>query len=220
MAALSLEESPESSASAAWSTGSALSEETPGVLSRSLAAPYEDGLSVLEGLLSSGGFAAVEARFVAPPASSHELLHPEQLASGGSVMPPLPLPVAPGPGWQLTYTDVLGEQAWRSVLEQWLPASEAREFAAGWTADRVSVFERAGATALRWELRSSAPARALGDRVCAALGLRPAEWACGAHPDTGVVAVLARGTRLGFASLVGASQRASCRELQRWLAAD
>jgi hypothetical protein len=221
VAALSLEESPESSASAAWNTSPAPSEQTPGIVSRSLAAPYEDGLSVLEGLLSSGGFAAVEARFAAPPASSHELLHPELLASGGSELARLPLPVAPGPGWQLTYTDVLGEQAWRSVLEQWVPRSLARELAANWAADRVSFFKLAGATALRWELRSSAPAGALGGRVCVGLGLRAAEWACGAHPDTGVVAVLVRGTRLVFASLsAGASERASCRELQRWLAAD
>jgi hypothetical protein len=221
VAALSLQESPESEASAAWNTRSELAEETPGVVSRSLAAPYEDGLSVVEGLLSSGGFAAVEARFVDPPASSHELLHPERHAAAGPALGRLPLPVAPGPGWQLTYTDVLGEQAWRGVLEQWLPRSEARELAADWAADRVSCFEQEGATALRWELRSSAPARALGERVCAGLGLRAAEWACGAHPEGGVVAVLVRGTRLVFASLSSrGGSEASCRELQSWLAAD
>lgn len=228
VAALSLEEPPESSASGVESALAAQSDETPAIVWRSLATPYEDGLSVVEGLLSSGGFAAVEARFAAPPASSHELLHPE-LASGGSgqarlplPLPlPLPVPVAPGPDWQLTYTDVLGEQAWRSVLEQWLPPSEARQWAAAWAADRVASFERDGVTALRWEFRSSAPAGDLGARVCAGLGLHAGQWACAAHRDAGVVAVLVRGRRLVFASLsAGGSERASCRELERWLGAD
>jgi len=226
VAALSLEESPDSSGGASWSpsgTEATPAAETPGVLSRSLAAPYLDGPAVVEGLTSNGGFAAVDARFRVPPASSHELLHPERLAPGGSQLARLPVPAAPGPGWQLTYTDVLGEQAWRSVLEEWARVSEARELAADWAADRVSMFEQAGVIALRWELRSSSAARAqtLAARVAAGLGLHAAEWACGGHRDTGVVAVVVRGTRLALASLsAGSAEHGGCRELQAWLSAD
>jgi hypothetical protein len=202
VAALSLQEEPSESPG---STESTLSGQTPGVLSRSLAAPYLDGPGVVEGLLSSGGLAAVEARFRDPPSSSHDLLHPELLARHGAERARLPIPGAPGPGWQLTYSDVLGEQAWRSVLEEWAPANEAREFAADWAADRVSMFEQAGVTALRWELRSSPAARVqtLAATLRAGLGLRAGEWACGAHRDSGVVAVLVRGPRLVIASSSG-----------------
>jgi len=227
VAALGLADPPESSGdsagSAGESTGSTPSADTPGVLTRSLAAPYIDGAGVVDRLTSSGGFAAVDARFRHPPASSHELLHPDGLARDGAGGSRLPQPEAPGPGWQLTYTDVLGEQAWRSVFEEWVSPGEAQELAAHWVADRVSIFEHAGVTALRWEFRASAaaPARAIAARLRAGLGLRAGDWACGAHRDTGVVAVLVRGARLVIASLdAGGAERASCRELQTWLAAD
>jgi len=200
----------------------------PGVLTRALAAPYLDGRARLSELLAQGGFAAVDAALHDPPPSSHELLHGARTSSGVA----LPAFTVPGPGFRLVYSDVPGEQSLRSVLEEWADETVAAELASGWAADRVSTFVDREDTALVWELCLDRPERAvaiaglLRDGLhLAAMGARGqaappvTEWSCGAHSDSGVVAVARRAARLVFASFSEAPEERGCASLRAWLQA-
>jgi hypothetical protein len=206
----------------------------PDVLLRSLAAVYEDGREFVEPLLAAGGFGAVDALFRDPPGTTHELLHP--LVAAGEALAPLgPVP-APEATWRLEYTDVLGEQTWRTVLEEWLPEAEAAQAASGWRGDRLSVFERGNATALVWQLRSDTKTRDAGrsalraqfgatrphatpgkEVVGPARGRVPNDFACRPHRDQGVVGVLSDTHDLWFMSLDDhESVDATCLDLGSW----
>jgi len=201
----------------------------PGVIARSLAAPYLDGRARVRELLAQGGFAAVDAELRDPPRSSHELLH-GAAASPSAVLAGF---AAPGRGFRLVYSDVLGEQSLRCVLEEWAPRALAAELASGWAGDRVSTFGSTEDGALVWELAFDRPERAaaVSSLLVAQLRLpRPrrapsgaaplvAEWTCGAHGDSGVVAVDRRGARLVFASLSEIPVSGGCVPLQAWVRA-
>jgi hypothetical protein len=198
--------------------------DTPGVLWRSLAAVYEDGRAFVDPVLAAGGWSAVDALFADPPRTTHELLH-------GVSSAPQPLSVAhaasPGPDWTLVYSDVLGEQTWRIVLEEWLPESAARRVASSWAGDRLSAFDRPGATALAWELRFDIPAQGILEAVRkrfrapthrgeVAQGLSRNPFECRAHRDEGVVATQADGPRLWLLSLTDQRTDAACHALAQW----
>ena len=200
------------------------SAQVPGVIACSLAAPYLDARARVSELLASGGFAALDALFVDPPRSTHQLLHPGEPAGSPSAEPAL---LAPGSDWSATYHDVLGEQSLRCVLEQWVSDAEAATLAGSWAADRVSSFAGGGETAIVWELTFDRPARAadVAQLLVAHLDLRPAsgrasapvsEWNCGAHSDSGVVGVLRRGVRVVFASL-SVPVSGGCVSLEKWI---
>jgi len=135
--------------------------------------------------------------------------------------------------FRLVYSDVLGEQSLRCVLEEWAPRALAAELASGWVGDRVSTFGSTEDGALVWELAFDRPERAaaVSSLLVAQLRLpRPrrapsgaaplvAEWTCGAHGDSGVVAVDRRGARLVFASLSEIPVSGGCVPLQAWVRA-
>jgi hypothetical protein len=202
--------------------------DLPGVLLRSLEAPYRDGQTLVAQALEEGGFRAVDRWLRAPPASTHALLHPR-----ASDEPTMPLPEFPAPGadWQQSYTDVLGEQSLRVLLEEAEPV-RAAELAAGWRADRISVFQRGEQVALLWEVELAAEDAATGleplfhrgilqlERTEAAL--QGARWTCAAHSDAGVIATAHRERRWVFGSLTPGSQivtaAAQCASLRDWVA--
>ena len=112
----------------------------PRILKRSIVAPYVDGLAFVNALRRTGGWAAVDAAWRDLPATSEQILHPEKYRAhelGATV--PLPAPPPSGPDL-LIYHDVLGEQALRLALEEWVPRVTATESAAGWGGDAVAVF--------------------------------------------------------------------------------
>jgi hypothetical protein len=200
----------------------------PGVIARSLAAPYLDGRARVRELVEQGGFPAVDAELRDPPRSTHELLH----GSAASPSAVLGAFAAPGPGFRLVYSDVLGEQSLRSVLEEWAPRALAMELASGWVADRVSTFVSTEDGALVWDLAFDRPERAaaVSSLLAAQLRLRPerrapsgaappgTEWTCGAHSDAGVIAIARWGARLVFASLSEVPISGGCVPLEAWVA--
>lgn len=208
--------------------------EVPGVLMRSFAAAYEDGRAFVEPVLARGGFGAVDELFKAPPATTHDLLHP--LLPSRESMPSLGPAAAPGSDWELGYSDLLGEQTWRIVLEEWLPDARAERGAAGWLGDRLTLFEHGGATALVWQLRSEAGALgAVRSAMLQQFGATPltitvaasrtgrlrssrrGDFDCRPHRDLGVVGVLSDTRDLWFMSLEGdTSVDASCHALAAW----
>jgi hypothetical protein len=194
----------------------------PGVIVRSLAAPYLDARARVDELLTQGGFPAVDRALAQPPASSHQLLHPGSSAA----LPALDEFPAPSSAYQAVYSDVLGEQSLRCVLEEWVAVAPAAELAAGWAADRVSVFASDADVAVVWELalqRSEVAAAiaallaaASGPAVQVRAGASVAEWNCGADSDGAVVGVLRQGGRVKFGSFRHAMGR-GCAALERWL---
>ncbi|RYZ02824.1 MAG: hypothetical protein EOO73_30025 [Myxococcales bacterium] len=147
---------PESLFQAQSVLGAAAVTEAPPVLVRSLLAPYIDGLSFTNALRRQGGFAAVDAAWRTPPASTEQLLHPAKFLSREAPLI-VPLPSAPSFAPELTerFHDVMGEQMVRLLLEEWLPARTAAAAASDWGGDRLSAFadDARQRWAVGWHLR-------------------------------------------------------------------
>lgn len=203
----------------------------PAVIARSLAAPYVDGRAAARRLLDSGGFAAIDALYRRPLDGTHQLLAEGFPARLPAAAPPLPAPAPPEPGWTLRHDDVLGAQAWRSVLEEWLPAQSAAELARGWDGDRLLWLERGAARVLVWSVRTD-PARSadVARAVSRALRLWPpgpdnsapgatrraTRFACRAARDGAVVGRWIGEHVLSIASLTAAAQSVQCAQLSAW----
>jgi hypothetical protein len=132
----------------------------PTLLKRSIVAPYLDGLAFVHALRRAGGWAAVDRAWRALPTTTEQILHPEKyLQREPAEVVPLPLPPAGGPN-ELLFRDVLGEQALRLMLEEWVPKVTAASAAAGWAGDAVAVFasgdRRAVAIHLRYDDETNA----------------------------------------------------------------
>ena len=191
----------------------------PGVIARSLAAPYLDARVRVSELLEQGGFSAVDRLLAQPPASSHELLHPGEDAG----LPTLAEFPTPSSAYQAVYGDVLGEQSLRDVLEEWASADEAAGLASEWAGDRVSAFASDDDIAIVWELalERQGTADAIARMLAAARGWAPptgavAEWSCGADGDGTLVGVLRRRDRVLFGSFRFATE-GGCAALHSWL---
>jgi hypothetical protein len=127
--------------------GAALSApDSPPVLVRSLVAPYVDGFAFVQALRRRGGWAAVDAAVRKPPTSTEQVLHPEKFASGEAPVDVPDPPIAPlGEGWKMGFVDVMGEQATRTIFEEWTFRTRARDVAAGWGGDAYAVATRPAA---------------------------------------------------------------------------
>jgi hypothetical protein len=139
----------------------------PGILVRSLIAPYADGLTFTHHLRKRGGFAQVDVAWRSPPISTEQLLHPEKyFAAEAPLVVPLPSSPPHLPDFSERFHDVMGEQGARLLLEEWLPAGTAAAAASDWGGDRLAVFsdEARRRWAVAWHLRfdsSAAAQRAL-----------------------------------------------------------
>ena len=126
----------------------------PDVLKRSLVSPYVDGIEFVHFLRRKGGWGAVNAAWAKPPVSTEQLLHPEKYLAGelpvAVSVPPPPEGATGEPG----YTDVLGEQSLRLLLEEWMPRSTAVAASTGWAGDRLGVWKFGDRVAVAWHLVS------------------------------------------------------------------
>jgi len=132
----------------------------PAVLKRSVVAPYIDGVAFTHALRAQGGWAAVDAAWRDPPATTEQMLHPEKYrAREPAEKVPAPLPLAGGPD-RVLFHDVLGEQSLRIAFEEWVPPASAAEAASGWAGDAIVVFangeRRAVAVRLRFDTEQQA----------------------------------------------------------------
>lgn len=122
----------------------------PPLLARSLAATYADGESLVRALHAEGGWSAVHRLLAAPPATTAQILHLERLSSAALAVA---VPEPPAPGWKLTFSDALGEQTLRVMLEEALSPEHAGAAASGWAGDRVALFRsESGSTASVWHI--------------------------------------------------------------------
>lgn len=119
-------------------------ERAPLVLKQQLLFPYVAGLRLVKTALARGGWTALERLYTQPPESTEQVLHPEKYFAE---TPDRPQPIAlqlpdslPGT-WRKLKRDVLGEFLLSVILQQFLPATEATQSAAGWRGDRYELFE-------------------------------------------------------------------------------
>jgi hypothetical protein len=177
--------------------GSASLKDVPPILKRSIMAPYNDGLAFVHHLRRKGGWASVDAAWQKPPQSTEQILHPEKYLVGEA--PELvPLPPPPVPGATLAYRDVLGEQTFRLIFQDWMPLRTAIESASDWAGDRAAVYtwdtKRAVALRLRFD-NPAAAERAAHAFVRGALG---PEFEKGASPGVGLPPVSAETAARSF----------------------
>ncbi len=207
-------------------SGIETSADTPRVLVRSLSAAYVDGRALVERVHATGGWEAVDALFTNPPTTTHEMLHPDA-ARPARAAGALSVGLPPDPTWQLLYSDVLGEQTWRIVLEEWVTERAAEQAARGWVADRLECFKKGGAHALVWELHTadaSGASRAWNAvleglefaSLDAARGERDPRFRCRAHRDSGVIAALRSHHQLWLLSLSELATEAGCPMMADW----
>jgi hypothetical protein len=124
----------------------------PGIIARSMIAPYADGLEFVRYLREhQGGFEGVNAAFRKPPVSTEQILHPEKYVAGEPVQA-LPALAAP-PGFTGEgFRDVMGEEGLRLLFEDWAPASDAAAAASDWGGDRLALFAEGNQRAALWHL--------------------------------------------------------------------
>ncbi len=106
--------------------------QIPPFLAEDLTWPYTEGLELVEAIAAEGGEAAVDEAFADPPATSEQILHPEQYLADEPV-DLLPVPDHPG---ELVVDGVIGE-IWFLF---WLGVEPAE----GWGSDRFVTYRDDG----------------------------------------------------------------------------
>jgi hypothetical protein len=124
----------------------------PAYLRETALFPYQDGMHFVTGLISRGGYDAVNAAYGEPPASTEQILHPEKYASGEEPkvvkIPKLFDPGLPA-GWRALGQDTLGEFMFRLWLVQGgVEATQAATAAAGWGGDRLELYQSPNGSSL------------------------------------------------------------------------
>jgi hypothetical protein len=146
----------------------------PGVVTRSLIAPYADGLAFVNALRERfGGFSGVDQAWRERPLSTEHVLHVDKYLKREPVVP-IP-PLQPPPGFDgPPYRDVVGEQSLRLLFEEWVPARRAAESASDWGGDRIAVFQEGERRVVFWHLAFDTDAAAERATLALARGaLRP-----------------------------------------------
>ena len=113
----------------------------PPIIRETMLFPYIAGLDFVAAI-QAGGWDAVDAAYLAPPASTEQILHPEKYVAGDEPeavsLPPLTGTL--GAGWSLVDSDSLGEFQTQLYLAGWVDDDTATTAAAGWDGDRYAVY--------------------------------------------------------------------------------
>jgi hypothetical protein len=197
-------------------------DQIPPIILVPLLESYTKGAMPVLEAFAQGGWDAVAELYRHPPTSTEQVLHPAT-----KLVPKRDHPVAldiPAPaGWDLLYSEVLGELGWRVYFMHWGP-SQAKAATEGWDGDRYAVYEkngqRLGLIATTWD--SPADAREFADAYAASLvvrfaGAQPADSSAGMtafrRPDGTWIVIKVAGSDVHIVD--GAEDKASLRLLSR-----
>jgi hypothetical protein len=152
-------------------------EKAPPFLKDELLFPYIDGANfTYKILLSRGGWAGFHTVFENPPASTHQILHPE-LYLRGEVAQEVKLPDLShelGKQWKQLDSNLLGEFGLQEVLKQFLGEKTANDLSPVWAGDRYAFYEnketKENVLVLRFHTNGEANASRLFDGLSAAWG--------------------------------------------------
>jgi len=119
--------------------------KSPAYIRDSLLFPYLAGTAFSQRLLKAGGsWEKFYGVFAKPPASTHQILHPD-LYLAGENLPPVSLAAAvkavPGE-WKKLDENTLGEFGVHALLKQFLGEERAQRFSPAWAGDSYAVFEQ------------------------------------------------------------------------------
>ncbi len=116
----------------------------PRFLRETLLFPYVAGMRFVMALRQpkpgAVAWSAIDTAFRSPPESTEQVLHPTKYVAHEHPVLVTPSPIVALSEWKELRRDVLGELAWRILLEVKLPDAEAEEAAAGWGGDRLVAY--------------------------------------------------------------------------------
>jgi hypothetical protein len=107
----------------------------PRAVRENLGFPYRQGMRYVEALYRQGGWAAVDAAYVHPPASTEQLLHPERADNSKDLPVSIQIPDLRGllgEAYRPIATGTLGEHDLVLYLSQYVDIEVARIAAEGW----------------------------------------------------------------------------------------
>lgn len=123
-------------------------EDLPRLFRDSFMFPYAQGLSFTAALYDVGGWEQVNKAYAAPPLSTEQILHPEKYLASPKDNPlgvTMTLPKSLRKiGFDLVYSDGLGEEGIRSLSSYALNSENAAKAADGWGGDRYYLLENKG----------------------------------------------------------------------------
>lgn len=141
-------------------------KQAPDFVNRRFQLPYLQGARFVAMLHKKGGWKAVNAAYLDPPASTEEILHPDKYLQGRDRPVDVQLPnVKPflGDSARLIWEDTTGELGFATVLSRERPAAERKlapqpsDAANGWDGDRAAVHLFQGNQTLTWKLALDSP---------------------------------------------------------------
>lgn len=128
-------------------------DTVPPIISETLIFPYNEGYTFVEAIYNEGGWAAVNAAYADPPASTEQILHPEKYLAGEQ---PVDVRVndytgALGDDWTVWDTNTFGEFQIRVILQQTSMSDQQADVAAsGWGGDTYVVAGTEDQDAIHW----------------------------------------------------------------------
>lgn len=127
-------------------------DEAPAILRVTLIAPYLRGLQFVAAVYSIGGWPSVNRAHRRPPTTTEQVLHPEKFAASepGELFEVSKVRALKQAGYERIVEDTLGELELAVYLGQDSPKGTNEAAAAGWAGDHLTVYRRAGETAVIW----------------------------------------------------------------------
>jgi hypothetical protein len=142
---LSSAEQQQADAEAQQISGAGIDPNIPQVLVTLAAFPYVVGLRFDQAIVQAGGQARLDQAFRDPPTTSRQLFNPDVYLAGQGALP-VAAPPADGPAFDHT---VLGEIGLILLLNETIPAADARSVADLWGGDSMVAWQNGSRVCVR-----------------------------------------------------------------------